>query len=419
MKSSYKGFVALAIVVIEISLWSVFLQIGGKNIGLLPELFYGFLIGSVVSIGISLTKDKGKGLASIIKRKDMLLIMLFAGLLNDVLTQLFLGIGTLGTNPAIGGIVYRSWVILVALLTPLVLKQRVKPKQMLATIIGFLGIYIILSGGTLSAFSSTESGYVGVLILSALCSTGSILIMNRYNVDTAGAIALFNIISLVIVAALVVTTHTSINVAFTPSTIISILFLGIVAYGIGTMLYYYSVKILGPLITGNSILSVPFLTIAFSFLLVGTQIKLYYIAAALLASVGIVLQRRYSSIPEHISSNKSLNQLYIFDVTGVFATSNGHEIREKMNGKNRAFAIRSNDSEFNSDLHKNIFLKRDCIVFTTSNPHGEVKSEEVRFISDVMELRKNEMALIGIGDPRRLEDAFEEFVFGKLAPQSP
>ena len=148
MKMAYRGYAALAIVVLEVSLWSIFLQIGGSSIGILQELFYGFLVGSIVSVAISLARDGGKGIGSITSRPGIFGIMILAGLFNDVLTQLFLGFGTLGTNPSIGAIVFRGWVIMVAILTPIVLKKKVSAKQMLATLIGFAGIYIVLSGGS-------------------------------------------------------------------------------------------------------------------------------------------------------------------------------------------------------------------------------------------------------------------------------
>ena len=409
MKIQYKAAIALAIVVCEISLWSIFLQIGGSTIGILPELFYGFLVGSIVSVSISLAKDKGKGLISIARKPNMLAVMLVAGLLNDILTQLFLGIGTLGTNPTIGSIVFRSWVILVALFTPLVLRQKVNALQLFATLIGFFGIYIVLSGGTLFTFSISQTPFIGILFMAAICSVSSILIMNRYNVDTAGAIAIFNIVSLAVASMLILATSTSISVAFTPITVFSILFLGVIAYGIGTMLYYHSVKVLGSLITGNSILLVPFLTIVFSFLIVGTPIKFYYILAAIFTSVGIILQRRYSSHPERITEKGALSRLRIFDVTGAFANNSSYVISNHLAGGNRAFAIKL-DSKFDEQLHGPIFLRHQCMAFTNVKPHVGTQADEIEFINDVMGLKEGEIAVIGIGDPKSLEMSFEEFV---------
>ncbi len=408
MKAQHKAAIALAVVVIEISLWSIFLQIGGSQIGILPELFYGFLVGSAVSVAISLARDRGAGLMAIARKPNMLVVMLAAGLLNDLLTQMFLGVGTLGTNPAIGSIVFRSWVIIAALLTPFVLRQKVGSKQLFATLIGFLGIYLILSGGTLFSFSPAQAPDIGILLLAAFCSALSILIMNKYNVDTAGAIAIFNISSFIVVSALIIATHTSIVVPFTPMAILSVLFLGSIAYGIGTMLFYYSVKTMGSLITGNSILLVPFLTIVFSFLIMGTPIKAYYVLAAAFIGLGVVLQRRYSLLPERITRKGVLSRMHIFDVTGIFAGNSGYEIRNQIAGNGRAFAINLGDSRLSAESYYPIFSKNRCIAFTNVNPHSAVKPEEVDSINDAMDLREGSIAVIGIGDPQNLELSFEE-----------
>ena len=412
MTVSNKGLIALAIVVIEISLWPVFLQVGGSKIGIFPELFYGFLAGSIISLFICVIRDGGKGLLSIIKKPEIFAIMLIAGLFNDAFTQIFLGVGTLGTNPSISSIIFRSWVIIVAFMTPFVLKQKVNAKQIAATLIGFLGIYVILSGGTLFTFNQGQVQFIGILFLATICSSISILIMNRYNVDTAGAIAIFNVISFITIAIIMMQTHTSINVPITTSTLFSILFLGIIAYGIGTMLYYYSAKSLGPLITGNVILAVPFMTILFSFLIVDTPIKTYYIIAAALTTIGILFQRKYSSLPERVTRKAALKSLQIFDVTSAFINNNNNSVATNIWGGNRAFALKLVSMDYDIPLHGAIFKKHNCVVFTNNIPLNGVKAEEIVNVNKLTKINpnSNEQILIGMGNPKDLEESFEEFV---------
>ncbi len=413
MKIAYRGYLALAIMLLEISIWPILLQVGGSRIGILPELFYGFLVGSVVSLSVSLIKDRGRGMLSIVAKPNMLVIIVVAGLLNDALTQLFLGIGTLGTNPSIGAIVFRSWVVIAAVLAPVVLRQKVGKRQLMATLVGFLGIYVMLSNGTLFAFDPGNSMYVGMLLVAAICSALSALVMNQYNVDTAGAITIFNLSSFIVMSAAVLATHTSIAIAFTPKVLFSILFMGVVAYGIGTMLYYYSVKILGQLITGNFILTVPFMTMILSFALLGTPIKAYYIVAAALTGAGVLLQRRYSVLREHIPRNKALEKTRIFDFTGVFAANSG-KIGKRIAEGDRVFAIRIYTKRLNRSRYLHAFEKRKCIVFTNKDPYVDVRSEEMEFISEVMKLGRG-VALIGVGSAPSLEDSLGEFcaAYGK------
>lgn len=409
MNVKHKAILALLFVLPEIALWSVILQIGGKSIGLVPLLFYGFLLGSITSLIMSFLHDRGNGIRAMFANPGLLAMILIAGLLNDVLTQLFLGTGTLGTNASVGGIVFRSWILIVALLTPFIVKQKVGRIQMLATLIGFSGIYLLLSGGSLLSLNSSQAFYVGMLLLAALCTALSILIMSRYSVDTTSAVVFYNIASFVVISLLAGSSSASLAVNFTPTIVFTVLFLGIPAFVLGTTLYYYSLKILGPMTMGNIGVSVPFLTIIFSFLILGTPIKSYYVLSALLISAGILLQRHYSILPERVTSRKTLRQTPIFDITSAFAENNGVGIGNSIKNGGRVLAIRLDAEGFNENAHAPIFTRHNCIAFTNTLPHAEAKGEEIAFVGEIMGLAENELALIGVGNPNNLEEAFEEY----------
>ncbi len=409
MNVRQKAMLALAFVVLELSFWSIFLKIGGSSIGIIPQLFYGFLVGFIVSLAVSLIVDKGRGLVSIAKNRNMLLVIIVIGLLNNALTQLFLGMGTLGTNPSIGAIVYRSYIILVALLAPIIIRQKVKKMQWLAAIISFLGIYIILSGGTLSTFNASTLPFIAMLLVSALCTTFSALFMNKYTFNVLGAVVMFNLSSLIFMALLAFATHTSLAISFAAGPAISVIFLGIFAYGIGSSLVYYSIKVYGPLLFGNVILLVPFLSVFLAALITGTQIMTYYLAAAALISAGVVLQRRYFGAVERATSKKLPEGLTIFDITGAFVGNKSPIITNQIMWGNRALAIKLGKiEEYDHAQTEEVFKKRDCIAFTNIEPHKDVRQEEMEFIKETLGVGSEERVLVAIGDPKRLESAFED-----------
>ncbi len=414
MNVKQKAAIALAFVVFELSFWSIFLKIGGSSIGIIPQLFYGFLVGFVVSLGVSLVMDRGKSIAAIAKDRNLLVMVIAIGLLNNAFTQLFLGYGTLGTNPSIGAIVYRSYVIMVALLTPLIVRQKVKKMQTFAALIGFLGIYIVLSGGTLGAFNLSTAPFMLMLLVSALCTTLSALFINKYTFNAFGAVVVFNLASLIIIAGLAAATNTSLFVTFTPGSIISILFLGIFAYGIGTSLVYYSIKVYGPLLFGNVILLVPFLTIFFASLTTGTAVLTYYVVAAVLMSIGVVLQRQYSKVAERKTSKKALEPHTIYDITGAFIGNKSKTITSQILGGNRALAIKlSKNYAYRAIEHGHLFEKRNCIAFTNVTPHEEVKPDEIAYINGILGVEPDETVLVVIGKPENVESALEEFTYQK------
>ena len=157
MNTRMKAGLALVFVVLELSFWSIFLQIAGSKIGVIPELFYGFLVALIASVAISLVVDRGASIVSVVRDHKLLLLIIVMGLVNNAVTQLLLAAGTLGTNPSVSAIIYRGYVIMVALLLPFTIRQKVKSIQMLASVIGFLGVYVVISGGTLVGINISEA----------------------------------------------------------------------------------------------------------------------------------------------------------------------------------------------------------------------------------------------------------------------
>jgi drug/metabolite transporter (DMT)-like permease len=410
MKTRYRSALTLAFLVFIYTLYTILLQIGGSTIGLIPQLFYAFLVGFVASCVLSFAKDRGKGLISIVSKPKMLSAILAAGIINNALRQFFLGLGTLGTNPPVASIIQRSWVIIVALFTPLVLRQKVNKMQMFAILVGFLGLFLIASGGTLLSIDYAQAPFMGFVLLSAVCSAITTLVMSKYTFDIYGATALFNLASCVLLGLMAVATNTSLIVNFPATALFTVLFFGIFGFSIATNLYYYSIKVVGPQVVGNALLTVPFVTILFSAIILNTPIKAYYLVAALLISAGVLLQHRYSSLPERITKKHALENMSIFDVTSAFVSSKNPEISGYMTGSNRAFAVKLDAAGFSEGTHKDTFSKYGCVSFTNKNPHTGTQREEIEFINDIMNLKDNEVALIGMGNPKKLEDAFADFV---------
>ncbi len=409
MRIIYGGLIALGLALMELALLPVLLSIGGNGIGVVPQLFYAFLIGSITSLVVSYATDRMKGLMKILRSGRFLLIIIVAGLLNNVISQLMLGVGTVGTNPIIAATIFRVWVIIAAMMVPIVLRQKVTKIQLLATAIGFVGIYLIATGGTFFSINASSMPYVIILLGSALCVVYPNLAMKKYNVDIFGAVAIFNIASLAFISAMAFATGTSVLVPLNESMITIILFLGIATYGIGSSLYYYALKTFGPLFIGNSILVVPFLTILLSAVILGTPVHLYYIAAAALLSLGIFMQQKLSKAPEHIKRHSLADELRIFDVTSAFVNNRGEEISRLIEGDNKAFAIKINGHENFTREHGRLFDKYGCRAFTTREAHSEVRKKELDFVNGIMDAKPGETVIIGVGSADGLERSFSEY----------
>jgi hypothetical protein len=201
----------------------------------------------------------------------------------------------------------------------------------------------------------------------------------------------------------------SVNVSF--YALVSVLFIGIVENALGSVIFYYCYKVFTTSFVGNALLTIPFLTIAMSFLLLGTPIKAYYIIAASFLAAGMFMQERVSSTkaPEHIKSKAALRNIVMFDVTSAFAEGED-EMSKHTQGEGKALAIRIENCTYDETVHQNTFLRHNCIAFTNTAPQGEVSREKIDFINEALRLEDDDTVLIGIGNPDELEEAFTELL---------
>ncbi len=408
MKIAEKGAIVFAIAFVELSLVPILLGNTFSSISPITKLFYVFLISSVVSLCISYAYDK-KGLNSLCRSKRGLAIIATAGLCNNAISQLLLAAGTIGTNPSIAGIMYRSWILFAALLTPFVLKTKVEKLQIGAILVGFVGVYLIISQGMLlPPAAPTEAPYLLALIGSALAATLAVLIVKFYNASTTASVAVFNLSSFVMVAMLALVLKVPLAISVTPGTLLVLLFLGIVTYGVGTTLYFYAYKVLNPVLVGNATLAIPLATVLISATLGFAPMRAYYIYAIALIAGAMVMQRRLSSsAPEHISSKNDAHAK-LFDVTSALISNS--ELAKLLKADNRAFAIKMKDVTLPDSTQNDIFESYGCIAFTNKDPYENVSGEEVSFINDLMVPGADETILVGIGKPEHLESAFDSIL---------
>ncbi len=402
LKAEQKGGIALTIALLELSLLPVLLGVAGTSIGGVQLLFYVFLLSSLVSVPISFIYDK-EGLKSLLSSKKSIAIVIAAGLFNNAISQLLLTAGTIGTNPSVAGIIFRGWVLMSILLMPFVLKIKVTKAQIAAALVGFAGVYLVVSGGSLLSLNLQQLPYIGLLLGCALSATISALLIKKYTFSMTASVAVFNVSSFAFIGALAFMFKIAIPTALSLQTLSIIAFLGVVTYGIGTTLYFNAYKTLNPIFVGNATLAVPFITILLAALIVGTPIKAYYIGATLLIAGAVIVQQKLSkSTPEHIAHNKKLQ---IFDITSAFV--NNRHFLEQIRADNRALAIKL-DTQTIKPHRELLHALKDHYLFTNDNPHRDVNRDELDFINDTLAPKENERVLIGIGNVNSIELFFNK-----------
>jgi drug/metabolite transporter (DMT)-like permease len=411
MRMAQKGLIALFISIMELAFLPILLDVGGGSVGIVQLMVYTFMVGSASSLLVSYKADRWKGLSRVLHSRKALAITAGAGVLNFGVAQLLLTIGTIGTNPSVGSVLFRSYVLMFALMVPFAVRNRIDRYQLLAALLGIAGVFILATGGSGFQLNASQLPFILVLLGSAFAAAVSNLMIKIYSVSTIDSVAVFNLASLALSAAIALSFGIPVSFQLSWIVLASVLFLGVVTYSIGGILFYYSFKTLNAVKTTNMTLVIPFLTILLSFLLLGTPIKGYYVYAYALLALGILLQQRYSSnAPEYIKSEAGYSRYgTVFDVTGAFVHNRSDAIYGAVSGGKRALAIKVERGAFLSGVHDRIFERHGCMAFTSSKPHPSAGNEEIEFINEITKPSGPQELLICLGEPENAENALDEF----------
>jgi len=265
MKMKTKGYLLIALAVTELSLLPVFLGLAVVNVSPLELLFYTFLVSTATSFAALIFAKKLRHLFYILANPKTFSILIIAGVFNYALAQLFLTIAIKGTNPVVASLISKLWPLFLAIMLPFTVKIKVNRMQLIALFIGFVGVYFLVTHGSLLP-RLYGIGFIGIAVLSTLSTAGSNVIIKGQNQDIFSQVFIFNAASLLFIALLI----TFFNVNFTPMntyTLFSVLFLGTISYSLGALMFFYSFKLFDPLLISNATYLTPILTIFFSYLI--------------------------------------------------------------------------------------------------------------------------------------------------------
>ncbi len=404
MKMMYKGFAALAIVVIYSSLVTIALQVGGASIGVVPLLLYSSILGTATMLVLSYLQDRGKGFLMLLGDKKGLLILSITGVFAFAISTLLFTWGTLGTTPSVSAIVYRTYPLIIALLTPIVLRQKVSRRQLLSLIVGFASVGVIISNGSLTTINFSELPYIGLVLMAALVVALTTLVIKRYNASTTGFVLLANLASTAFALMVMLVFHIAVPVNLSVPSMLAILIVGGFDLGIGSLFFYYSYKVFSTSLVGLATLAIPFLTMGLSFALLGMQMQPYYFIAAGLLTVGLFIQgREMLKAPEWLKKEDPVgNYLQIFDVTSAFLNTKADAIHDTVRGNGRVLAVKMKNGEYEtirSIIHNDASLLEKKFFVYTNSARELVSEEENNFISEILGVQEDEIALMCAGDP--------------------
>jgi drug/metabolite transporter (DMT)-like permease len=377
-----------------------------QGMSIYEYLFLAYLVSVPTSLLFVLATGRKEKLVSYLKNRRDFAIVAAIGLLNYAFLEFGLTYAERFVSASLAAAVYRSYPILMLAFIPFILREKVTKYQLAALSLGFAGLYIAFSGGTLSLFSNANVLIVLLLSAVAIASAIATLLVKRYVYDMESSMFIFNLANFAFFSFLFLINGHDFG-GITTMGLLSVLYLGIVYNVFVGFMYYGALRMMKTTFVTNIYFLSPFLTFVFAHFLLGETIQPYYIAIAVLVSAGILIQRLDAEGGSYLPSKRAnISKLTLFDVTGAFANTGNVAISSAIRNGGRVLAVRipaANRKEVSMLLESNKYTN----VFTHEH---ETIPEEGMFVKEILGAKGNDLVVMKAGS----FDEGEEF-FGEIS----
>ena len=368
-----------------------------------------FFLAALISIPIGLLlvikNKKTSALTSLLTNRKKLLYVVLAAVLTYVPYEYGIAYAEHFISASLVTVLFRFNPLLMLLFIPVLLRERLSRKQVLALAIAFIGILIGVGGGGVPGITGgADFPIVLFTLMLALGYAFATVIIKWQMVDND----LFLSISAIALAVLFGTLFFGTGMHASPMNFIN---LGIILWLAVTnifsfYMYIHALKVLKTTVVTNTFLLSPFLTFVWAFVLFAQPIKVYYLAIAALVSLGIIVQKGDVIGGSYASGNRKSNRypFVMFDVTGAFIGSGEQRIDNLIRGGGRVIATKLKKTQFdyiaptNYDLgFENVYTGQEASI-----------AKEARFVRNILGVDEGEMTLIKAGPNAENDRFFEE-----------
>ncbi len=369
-------------------------------------LLITYALAVPASYALVVFMGKKEQLFGYLRNKKTLALIAAIGLLEYTFLEFGLSYAERFVSASLATVVYRSYPLLMLLFLPFVLKERITKYQVAALSLAFVGLYLALSGGSLSIFSGSNIDIIGFLIVVALTSALATALVKKYNYEMGSSMFIFNLANLAFFAMLFVAQGMPIS-PNTAGNLVPILYVGIIYNVLVGYFYFEALRMHKTTFLTNVYFLSPFITFVYSALILGEAIRPYYIAIAVLVTAGVLIQKLDKLGGSYIAKQKSrLRNFVIFDVSGAFANTGETAITRSLEAGGRVLAV-SMPARHEGAVVKLAKEKNYGNVYTHS--HKPIASE-AKFVREIMGAKQDDMILFKVGDL----DEGEEF-FGDMS----
>ena len=413
MQIKKTSYIILALALLFSSLVPIAYKIG-SNSNPLELAFYISALGLMGSTVIMIVKGTQRHLIEHIKNKRSILPFVVVGASFAIQTVIF-SFTTHYISASLLAVLYRSWPLILILLTPLMLRERITKYGLLAVALGFLGITIVFWGGSPVSLPQVAIPFAALVLFAALLDAIIGIFQRRYKYELTSTLFLYNLFLFATVSIFVLYFGAPLMQSLNMQSIYAILFLGIAQNVLLTLLFTAAFRSVNLSIIANSAMSVPFITVVISYIVLNEAIEPAYLIIAFSVLAGLLIQKFAPKAPNYISKLKPRAKTpTLFDVTAAFVNTRNEIVYNEIKGTGRALAFykKMNDPDLLGVYTTLItdFQKRDneCVITTNKHIGGVVNKDELEFIQEIMGYSNDDLLILGIGNPEKIELAFAE-----------
>ncbi len=370
------------------------------------EFFFGvYAVSVVTSLAFLAYRGKLGELSKILKDRRKVAIICLTGLVSYLPVQFGIAFSEKFITASLATAIFRTSPLLMLLLLPPLLRERLSKYQIAALVMAFAGLYIGISGGNLTGIlQSSNAGIIIFLILMALGYALSIILIKKYVFDIGVVIAISSITMFALFAVLMAVNGFPLYAMTTPQ--LSVLaYIGAFFNVFSFYLYFTSLRPIKATVVANVYFFSPFITFLLAYLFLGEAIQPYYIAIALLAGAGILIQSFDKVGGRYLASNKegNIRHMAIFDVTGIFSNTGEVGINATIKDGGRILAVKL-DNQYAG--HVNSFTKDEEIARVYTDAY-EAIHDESKYVKDVLGAKDGEFVVMKAGRLEECERFFE------------
>lgn len=382
----------------------------GSNISPITLMLLVSLAGTIISFVVSYLKGTLKNVKIFFTTKNGLLAMLSFGILSYTLLSLIFSYVTHYVSADLLAVIYRSWPLMLILMAPFLLRERMTKYDAIGVIVGFSSLAVILLGGTSISLPLRYLPFVFLILLGAFFDAFVSGVSKRYNYELTSSIFSYNLVSFMLFLPLAILFGSFNFSGFSSSTMIGVIILGALQNVLLTFLFVASFRTVKTSIASNAFIVSPFLTMLLSGIFLGTPIEPYYLVVAVGVVAGIMIQRMQ---PRGSAYRSKAGHITMYDVTSAFVNSRSERIYAAIRGESRALAFFVDTSRMEPE-HRDALINRwhgwdgEVLMFTDKKPHADVQQSELDFIKDIVGAKDNHMVFVGMGDPAKVERRFTE-----------